>query len=66
MASAKIVPIDFGTGIDLRVSKLILFRLTKCFTKLADSVGYEGNFKKSMIISFDIFADNIQLIADYS
>lgn len=70
MASARIVPIDFGfsfgAGIDLGVPELIPFRLTKCFTELADPIGYEGNFKKSMIISFDAFADNIQLIADYS
>lgn len=41
------------------------FRLTKCFSELAEPIGFEGVFKKSMIVSFDALADNMQLIADY-
>lgn len=30
-----------------------------------DPIGFEGVFKKSMIASFEVFAENISLISDY-
>lgn len=69
MASANIVPIDFGfsfgAGINIGIPELMPFRLTKTIVELLDPIGFDGIFRKSMENSLLAFSGRIPLITDY-
>ena len=67
--SASVILIDFGysfgSSIDLKIPELVPFRLTKIFRELADPIGFEGLFKRSLIASFEALSEKISIIVDY-